>query len=243
MNTKVFLSLLVLISIVITSCHKDELVLIPSHEISQKEIHLNSAFDRINVSETFKVYVNFSEEEKPVRIEANENLMEYVNLEIIGDELIVDMDDEIHLKLGIPTLKVYITCSNLEGIIVSGAAKVYFENTLHTDMLELNISGASKFDGKLNVSKLEAELDGNSYLEIEGNSNNFSLDLDGSSHMRGYDFETLRLDADFDGASDAKMTVQEEINVTVDGVSTLYYKGDAYIMTQHISGASRIIKK
>ena len=92
------------------------------------------------------------------------------------------------------------------------------------------------------LNNLNANLIGSSNLKLTGQAQKFTIDATGASNMEGYDFVTNNLEADLEGASNLNLTVNESMKVKASGASNVYYKGDAQITSQNLSGGSNIIK-
>ncbi|MGS0528251.1 GIN domain-containing protein [Zobellia nedashkovskayae] len=61
-----------------------------SDEITTKDLTI-SDYDKLKVSNAFDVYVNFSEGEEQIRIEANDNLHERIVVAREGNEIIIKL--------------------------------------------------------------------------------------------------------------------------------------------------------
>jgi hypothetical protein len=96
--------------------------------------------------------------------------------------------------------------------------------------------------GTLYTGEVLADLSGASSLQIQGSTIDFRLDASGASSMESYSFLTKYLDANLDGASQASLSVEDEIRIRASGASTLRYRGDATITHQQLSGAASVVK-
>jgi hypothetical protein len=113
---------------------------------------------------------------------------------------------------------------------------------LYNDFLDVDLSGASMLRGTLHTAEVTADLSGASALQILGSTVDFRIDASGSSSIEGYDFLAKYLDAQLDGASQASLSVEEEIRIEASGASILRYRGEATIVHQELSGAASVVK-
>ena len=227
------------VSLFLSSCELHESI-VPSSNITTREKSA-SDYDAIDISHAFTVYVNFSDTEESIEIEANENLHPYISVRKVSRTLIIELENNINIR-GNATLNVYITTKNVTDYTASGASSFIVEDKLSDHDVKIDLSGASFFSGDLETDYTDASLSGASHLELEGNTGSFTLDASGASSIRDYNFIVDNLDIDLSGASDAHLTVNNEISADVSGASSLYYRGTGVVSHQNVSGASEIIK-
>lgn len=241
MKIKSTLILLFAMSIVFTSCKKDEYYVTPSGYVTTENKPITD-FNEVEVSNAFNVYITFSESEESVSVEADNNLQSYIYVIQIGNRLVVTLDDKIKLIRGQATLNVYITLKELKEIDGIGATNFYFQNDMIGNSLDVALDGACTLNGMLTLNELVVKITGSSNLFITGQANYFNIDALGACKMEGYDFETNILEADLEGASSMSLTVNEKMDIKAKGASNIYYKGNAIIESQNLSGGSYIVK-
>lgn len=206
--------------------------------VQHKEMH---DFQELNVESAFTVYVNFSETEESVRVEANENLHQYIEVFKDGDELTIRVKRHISIKRQ-PTLKAYITTSNIHSYRVSGASRVILQDQLQTGSVSISLSGASHFKGDIKGDELYGYISGASQLQISGKCATFDAELTGASNMAGSGFECDEANVTLSGASMAELKVNNQVDVSASGASVFKYWGLGSIHHQSLSGGSKIIK-
>ena len=235
------ISLAVLVfALFLFSCDIHENDVRPSSKITTSQATFSN-YTAIDASTAFTVYINFSDVEESIEIEANDNLHQYIEVKKENETLIIGIENGVHIR-GNSTLKAYITTKNISSFSASGASKIIVENLIEASNVNIYLSGASNFSGELNVDQLFADVSGASVLNIAGFSNDFELEASGASVFSDYEFITSTIDADLSGASNATLTIEDEIYIEASGASILRYKGDALITHQDLSGASSIKK-
>lgn len=239
MKANVIFTLILSAALFFTSCTKEKIT--PSSTISTQSYDIQS-FDGIEVSHAFEVEVTFSQDTESVEVEANDNLIDEILVEKIGDRLIIRLANNLTITKE-ATLKARITTSNANYFEGSGATSFTFTNTLDTEEVEISLSGASHLAGNLEVDDLEVIITGASNIEITGNAQTLDLTASGASNLENYDFATQVLDAGLSGASNVYLTVNESLDVTASGASNLYYRGDGVEQDINVSGASKVQKR
>lgn len=213
----------------------------PSSVITTKEYDFSN-FTSLDVSNDFKVYVSFSDDEEKVSIEVNENLLEHVVVELNNSNLEIRLKNNLNIR-GNETLNAYVTTSAIADFQASGDAEIYLNNKLISDNTSIKLSGDSRFDGILETTNLDANIKGDSYLKLVGFTDNLDINLSGDSKIERYGFSVKSLKIDLKGDSEGYLTVTESIDIKATGDSKFHYKGDATIVREDLSGDSKLVKE
>lgn len=241
MKTTTYLSALLVLFALFTSCNKDENSVTPSSQVTTTTLEMGE-INSLDVSDAFSVFVTLADQETPVTIEASSNLHPYIRIENYNGLLRIELDDHINISKGNAVLNVYVTARTMENIEASGASYVELVNPLYGDALDIELSGASLLRATVHTGELNGDLSGASALQIQGSTVNFRIDASGSSTMEDFNFLASHLDAHLDGACQISLSVQDALEVTASGSSIVRYKGDAVITKQNLSGSSGIVK-
>ena len=241
MKTKLFKLILVAsLILAVMSCENKNTNIIPSSNISSEYMDI-SGYSGLEIDATFQAEVNFTDSEEPIEIIANENLHSHVIIEKVSDVLKVRLSDNVNIS-GPATLKVILKTGTISSFKAGGASEISLMDTLSANTVHINLYGASKMNGSLSVQSLIADLNDASSLDINGTAVNFEINHSGASKASDYNFACDYLDARLSDASEARFTVLKEIEITASGASNLFYKGDAVITSQSLTGASTIVK-
>jgi hypothetical protein len=241
MKTKVFSLSFILLTLAFMGCDKEDTQVTPSSQVTSQN-HAITDFAELIVSDPFEVYVQFSDTEQELRIEASSNLHSLIEVEQRNNELTIKLKGN-HQIQGTPVLKIYLTTQNIKSITAQGATHVYLQDEWLEDEVEVKLVGASSLEGTITTQELTADLTGASILTIEGSTQVFDLKAEGASEMGTFDFETDKLIADLSGACQVELTVNQELDIKATGASTIHYRGEGVIVSQDLSGGSQIIKE
>jgi hypothetical protein len=111
---------------------------------------------------------------------------------------------------------------------MSGASKL--ELTGSSSIIEVTTSGAANLRiANLRAEKLKIGMSGASKIELSGSVHFFQADLSGASKISAYDCSIDEASIEASGASKAELLVNNKISVEADGVSKVYYKGEAVL--------------
>lgn len=226
--------------VLLSSCER-LISVVPSPDISIQERSV-STFLGVEVSDAINVIVIYSDTEDKVEVEANDNLHGYILIENVGDILRIKVRNNTNIRRN-PTIIVCITSTNpMEILNASGASTISLQNTVEQDEVHIDLSGASIFSGTIDAITASFTLSGASRVSMDGSVTEIELYVSGASQVNGLDLNATYADVNLSGASDASLTVVDEINLDASGASIFRYKGSAQINQINLSGASKIVK-
>lgn len=238
MKKSILLSALIAVGIALSSCNKISVK--PSNQITTESRNI-SGYSAIDVSDAMDVEISFASGVEGVIVEANSNLHQYILTDVVGGKLKIRMKNNVRIKSG-ASIKIYVSAITIDGIGISGASRVELADDLSGSYLDLELSGASTFQGGIYVTSFASDISGASNVEVWGTTSTGNIDLSGASNIEDQDFTIDDLDIDLSGASRATLTVNGIINVSASGASSFDYYGTGLINNLQTSGASSITK-
>ena len=227
--------------LLLMSCHlfAQEKVVINDENIVLRDV---GSFSSVVVRGPFKVYYS-TDQESQVAVSANTTAArDHITTKVSGGTLYVSLDDRAVSSWwsGNKELRIYLTAPKLYGLTASGAVNFVVVDVLNADLLNLNFSGASDFNGKVICDELKANLSGASDTKISGSAQTISLDCSGASSFKGLGLVVIQAGLDASGASSIKINVKESLTAKASGASSIQYRGNPKIFGQRASGASSI---
>src|ERR1700754_4318038 len=112
-------------------------------------------FHALKVSNAFDVYLTQGNEEAVAISATDDEIKKHIIVEVDGGALIIRLEGEKKFWKtwkGNKKLKAYVAFKSLDKIVASGACDVHLMNTLKSDNLIVDFSGASDLDGVLEIS-------------------------------------------------------------------------------------------
>ncbi len=238
MKTIKFISLLLAISI--SSCISGQFSpkVTGSGKVVTKERPADY-FNSIKVSSGIDVYLTQGSQES-IKLEADDNLHEYIKTEISGNTLKIYTDVNIRkAKAKI----VYVSMKDIEKITVSSAGDVYGKTIIKTDELKLSASSAGDIKLNIEVNKLYCNISSAGDIMLEGSCDELEADLSSAGDLKAYDLTTRIANVSTSSAGDAKITVTEKLTASTSSAGDIYYKGNPPEVDGHTSSAGGIHKK
>lgn len=183
-----------------------------------------SNFDEVQVSGAIDVYVTQGPLQ-PVKIEADANLQEYIEVLVSGNRLVIRTKQGFNLD---PTndMKVRVTAPVYKNIEVSGACDVTSENQItSTEKIEMGVSGAGEIKMDISAPEVTVGLTGAGSATLKGETKKFDISLSGAGHIRCFDLKSETANVDITGAGSAEVFASVAIKGNISGAGSVKYKG------------------
>jgi RNA polymerase sigma factor (sigma-70 family) len=175
-------------------------------------------------------------------VTADDNLFDYIKVSKEGTELRVRLDSEGKSFRDI-TLKAAITMPSLSGLNIGGASQAAIKGFKGGKAFRTKAGGASQLKGDIETAELRLEVSGASRISLEGSAKTAILTATGASDLRLANLPLDRATVRLSGASHAAIQVKDKLDYTVDGASSLEYRGKPTLGEKKVSGASSATRK
>lgn len=207
------------------------------------EIRNVEDFWGIKVSGGIDVYLSQSNENALAISASTQKMKDDIVTRIVNGVLEISYNSRSYGMNEKRNLRAYISFKNLQSIEGTGACDFNIQETLKSDVLRLNLSGACELKGKVDVSDMDAKLSGASTSKITGKVKNLKLEASGASDMKNYSLQVENLIANLSGASDVKIFISNSLSIKASGASSLNYSGNPEKVAVHTSGASSVTQR
>jgi len=200
-----------------------------------------SEFDKVEVSGAVELYVS-SGETQPVKIETDENLIKYIEVEQHGGTLEIKTRRGYNLR---PTQKVIVRVSspNYSKISVSGASNIVGQNKIIArQRLEMHVSGAGDINADVDAPELQSSISGSGDVNLMGQVRDLELEISGAGDAKCFDMKAENTKVHISGAGSADVYASVSLDAHVSGAGSVSYRGGASKVTRHLSGAGSVKK-
>lgn len=197
-------------------------------------------FNAVHVSGNADLYVK-QDSVNSVKVEADENLLEHIIIDVHDGTLRIRPRDGANLKPS-RSIKVYVSGPSISNFKASGACDIISENKItSSDKISIQLSGASDVKMELMAPDVKAELSGAGSITLWGQTKNFIVDGSGSTDIKCFDLQSENTNVEISGAGDAEVFASVQLDIRVSGAGDVKYKGNATVNKQ-ISGAGSVKK-
>jgi hypothetical protein len=185
-----------------------------SGELATRSYDL-SDFDAIHIEGVATVEVTIADEFS-VELTTDDNLLDYMVVEVRRGTLILDMDDDI---------------DNIE------TDEGFHYRISMPSFVALKIDGVGKLEAEgLQNDRFDLQMDGVGNVELEGTVDRLKVEMDGVGEAELRDFEAKEARIDVDGVGTVICTVTESLEANVDGMGNIKYYGDPPRVRESVDG-------
>lgn len=209
-----------------------------------KETRIVPSFSSVVLANGISLVLSQGDKDEIV-VEADDNIIRYVETYVQGETLSVKIQDGIDIDSDDrrKTVKIVASASLLESLHVSGGGSVTLLPPFYMDRFELVSSGGSTVAGEVNVGVLTSDVSGGGQVYLEGYCTCQNLNVSGGSQYRLFGLESENVEIVISGGSTAELYVNDTLFVkSASGGSRIYCKGDAQVTEQNISGGSVVVR-
>jgi hypothetical protein len=170
------------------------------------------------------LYVELGEREE-LRIEADDNLLRYVETDVDGDTLVIRHRRGTALRTRLP-IEYYLTVESLDAVLVSGAGNVVLPE-LSAETFKVEITGAGSIDlEELYADSLQVRIGGAGDFEVQGGQvDEQEISITGAGDYRARDLDSETAQVNLSGLGSATLLVRERLDVTITGAGSVRYLG------------------
>lgn len=172
-----------------------------------------SSFDVLKASGVYELKLSQGDKES-VKIEADENLQEYVNVRNEGNKLVIDMDRLKNKNLKhAGKLVVYVSFKNLKQLDLRTVGNVRSEEPLSFDNLDLNNRGVGNVDLELNAAKVDIENTGVGNVRLKGKASEAVVKNSGVGSLQAGSFVVQNMNIENTGVGSAEVNAEKGLKV------------------------------
>lgn len=200
-----------------------------------------SNFSGVEVSGPYDVFLTQGEDYK-VRIEGDENLLEYVEVEQHGDILEVSSKDGFNLRPR-NDIKVYVTAPRMEKLEIAGSGSIISESRIRgSNKMNITIAGSGHVKlAEVDAPKIRGEIGGSGSITLKGTTKTFNAEVAGSGEIHAFELLSETTNINIAGSGDAEVFASKKLDVTIAGVGDVKYRGNPAV-TQSKAGAGSVRK-
>jgi hypothetical protein len=206
----------------------------------QREV---GSYDRISVSHIFKVEL-IPGDEGSLRLEGEENLLDYVITDVSGGRLKITVEKGIQLEPSRRSdgIRIRVPVRDLDGLSVSGAADLTGSGEFVFPSFSVESSGASEVKLALQSDAVRVQTSGASDIVLKGRTETLEVQSSGASHLKAYDLESREAEVSVSGASEARISVSGELKARASGAAHIRYRGNPEKLDSKASRAADVSK-
>lgn len=196
-------------------------------------------FNSVASHGSFNVYV--SSGSQSVKIEAEDNLLPYIETYMEGSVLNVDTKENFWLRPG-REIKIYVSAPDFKSIRSYGSGDITgLSKITDSSKLELGVNGSANIKMDVNAPDIDAEINGSGDIKLSGETKTFNGEIRGSGNVKAMDLKSEDATVRIYGSGNADIFASVKLDVHVAGSGDVNYKGNPQISSS-IAGSGRVKK-
>jgi hypothetical protein len=197
------------------------------------------SFKSVSSHGSFDVFV--SNGEQSVKIEAEENLLPYIETYVEGNTLHVQTKDDYWLSPG-RKVKIYVSSPNYESIRSFGSGDIIGESKItNSSKLELEVNGSANIKMDVDAPEINTETNGSGDMFLKGETKSFEGQIHGSGNIKAMHLRSNETKIEIYGSGNADVFVDGKLDVHVAGSGDVNYGGNAQVSSS-MAGSGRVKK-
>lgn len=202
-----------------------------------------SGYTSLSGNGPISIDVNYGETNS-ISIEADENILPYIETKVNNGKLTVKVKDMITIKPIVP-VKVHISMKNINSISQSGSGTIAGSGEFMNDgQTFFNVSGSGNINlhfAKFNQAKIT--MSGSGVLELQGDIlQNLEVKQSGSGRINCMKAPCANVTAKLSGSGNLKVNATNAISAQISGSGHIQYTGEATQVNTKVSGSGGIEK-
>lgn len=254
MRTKLIFILAIVFALGSTSCRKS--VFVRGNKNVTTQTRDLASFSKLANNGSFEVTI-VKDTISYVIIEAESNIIPYIETSIVNGALIIDNRETINprrpMKLTVHTPEMEAMELNGSGdifteafisetfsVVLDGSGNITTTSTC-TDAY-LRIKGSGNIVANFLTENLDAEIHGSGNIKLYGAGTHSKMGIYGSGDIDYFDYTQKYCSAKSDGSGNIYVQVSEGLDAKIFGSGSIYYRGNP-IVNSEINGSGSVIKQ
>jgi Putative auto-transporter adhesin, head GIN domain len=178
-----------------------------------------------------------------VKIEADENIIPYIETRVENGTLIIRTREGYWLKSS-HDMKIYVTAPNFTSIKSFGSGDIESESTITTnDPITISTSGSADINVDVHAPEVNASISGSGNINLKGETKKFDAEVMGSGDIKAGDLKTEETKIDIAGSGNADVFASVKLDVSVKGSGDVHYRGNPPSVVSNMKGSGSLEKE
>lgn len=209
----------------------------------KKESRPVESFTGVSANGPLDVQISYGTSET-LQVEADENLLPYIETKVEGGKLTVRPKDHVNLKSRL-RMVVYISMTDIKLLHESGSGNITGSGAFRSDgKTDIKVSGSG--DIKLDFDSfddMDLAVSGSGNINLKGKkAGDVAAAISGSGNIDCINVPCDNAKAKISGSGNIKVNAQKSIDASISGSGNVYYKEDVDNINSKISGSGKVKK-
>jgi hypothetical protein len=190
-----------------------------------EETRAVSKFTGVELATLGTLHIEVSDRES-LLIEAEDNLMEYLETEVRNGRLRIETQEDVNLRATRP-VNYYLTVTGLDTIVITSSGDIQASD-LEAGRFSITIDSSGNLEiGMLKADTLEVDIGSSGDLDIGGGQVEMqNVNINSSGNYRAQDLESTEAEVRLNSNGSATIWVHDYLRATLSSSGDLRYRGD-----------------
>lgn len=176
-----------------------------------------------------------------IKIEGEENLLEYIITEVHGGKLKVKVENGINLRPSSnKDLKITIPFIDIKKVSLSGSGDIYNTDSIKEDNFTVSVAGSGDMKLSVETERLESSVTGSGNIILNGNTEFLITKVTGSGDFKGFDLQAKHTEAYVTGSGGIDVNCTQYLKARVTGSGDIKYRGNPEQEDTKVTGSGSI---
>lgn len=196
------------------------------------------------ISVNGSIYVTLtSGKEGSITLEAEENLLEYIEIINKNGNLRIKTKDQVSLRTSHGKgIKINIPVTEVSKLALNGSGDIEGTFPLKTNQLKLSVNGSGDIDVNVAVEKLKAAVAGSGDIDIFGEAKEFNAAVTGSGDIDAKALKATMCKATVTGSGDISLHASEQLIAKIVGSGDIHVNKSVKMIEKKVVGSGDLNK-
>lgn len=177
--------------------------------------------------------------EGTISVKTDENLQEYIIIEVKNNTLIVKTEKNYNLKTK-KGIHVTVPFQDISAIGLVGSGDIDSNDTISSNKLDVSITGSGDIDLAVKATALDVNIVGSGDIKLTGKTAELDVTISGSGDFEGSSLSSENTEVSISGSGDANVTATNNLKARVSGSGDIDYSGNPNTSDKKVSGSGTI---
>ena len=179
-----------------------------------------------------------------VVIEADENLLPYIETLVENGKLSIKTKKNVNLKSS-SKMVIYVSMTKINSLQLSGSGNINGSGAFTNDgKTDIGVSGSGNLTLDFDSFKdLDLSVSGSGNIDLKSSAtNSITAKVSGSGNIDCSSISSKDVDAKLSGSGNIKVYANNSIDAKISGSGNVYYKGNAQNISSKVMGSGKVLK-
>lgn len=199
-------------------------------------------YDGIKISGFFDVNL-VSGKEGNITIHGEQNILEYIDVEVVDQVLKIGTKNGYNLKLSQgKSINIAVPFESISSLVLSGSGDIISKDVIKSNTFEAKLSGSGDLKLAVDTKKFNMSLSGSGDIELQGIADDLITTISGSGDINASRLQSKTANVSISGSGDTKVNCSESLFVRVSGSGDIVYYGNPAKKDTKVIGSGEISK-